>query len=358
MTTHFDTWLQQIDQAITATLDAQSHPTATLGPVAQELLDPLRESAAGGKRMRPLLLLASHAAHGGTQHQAAAHVGAALELFQTAALIHDDVLDASDTRRGQPALHRRVERIHAAQQWTSSSEDFGEAGAVLAGDLALMASQRAFSNALLLLEPGPARTVASLFSDMADLVTLGQYADMRAAVQPLNHLGEQESDIRAVMRSKTASYTAEGPLALGAALAGASQAVVNKMKHAGLALGHAFQLRDDVLGLVGAPDTTGKPTGGDIREGKRTLVLWRAWQGTDDSGRALLSRAVGDKHASDALLAQVLDVIYSTDALGWAEAEITERAAAAREILAGLDLTPAGARALEALVSRAVDREA
>ena len=358
MTTQLDTWLQQIDLSITATLDAQSHPTAALGPVAHELLDPVRESVAGGKRMRPLLLFASHAAHNGTQATAAAHVAAALELFQTAALIHDDVLDASDTRRGLPALHRRVERIHAEHQWDSSSQDFGEAGAVLAGDLALMASQRALTEGLLSLDPVRARMVATLFSEMADLVTLGQYADMRAAVQPIRALGDQEDDIRSVMRSKTASYTAEAPLALGAALAGASAKVVDQMKHAGLALGHAFQLRDDLLGLVGTPAATGKPTGGDIREGKRTLVLWRAWLGTDDSGRAAISSALGDRNAADARVAEVLDVIQSTDALGWAEAEIAESAATARAILAQLDLSVMGAKALEELVTAAVERDA
>lgn len=358
MTAQFDTWLQHIDQAIIATLDAQTHPTAELGAVALELLGPVRDSVAGGKRMRPLLLFASHAAHGGTEQTAVAHAAAALELFQTAALIHDDVLDASDTRRGQPALHRRVERIHAQQEWDSSSQDFGQAGAVLAGDLALMASQRALSESLLSLEGNRARTVATLFSDMADLVTLGQYADMRAAVQPLAALSNQEDDIRAVMRTKTASYTAEAPLALGAAIAGASAPVIDQMKQAGIALGHAFQLRDDVLGLVGTQATTGKPIGGDIREGKRTLVLWRAWMGADDSGRSTLAQTLGDRHAADAQVTEVLDVIQSTDALAWAEAEIAQYAATARQILAGLDLNRLGSSALEELVTAAVQRDA
>lgn len=358
MTSPLDTWLTQIDRAIASTLDAQAHTTEALDDVAHELMNPLRESVAGGKRMRPLLLLASHAAHGDSQQEAAAHVAAALELFQTAALIHDDVLDDSDTRRGVPALHRRVEQVHADQQWDSSSEAFGKAGAVLAGDLALMASQRALNAGMLALEADSARMVAQLFSEMADMVTLGQYADMRAAVQPLSALGNQEADIRAVMRAKTASYTSEGPLALGAALAGASAVVVEEMKRAGLALGHAFQLRDDLLGLVGTPATTGKPTGGDIREGKRTLVLWRAWLGTDDAGRATLAQTVGDRNAADAAVATVLDVIHSTDAFAWAEAEIAETAATARHIFAGLDLTEVGAAALDELVTLAVDRDA
>lgn len=358
MTSQLDTWYHQIDHAITDTLAAQSHTTDALGTVATELLGPLRESAAGGKRMRPLLLLASHTAHDGTHPDAAAYVGAALELFQTAALIHDDVLDASDTRRGLPALHRRMERIHAQRQWQASSPAFGEAAAVLAGDLALMASQRALNTALQWLDHAAAHTVATLFSDMADLVTLGQYADMRAAVQPLSALGAQEGEIRTVMRAKTASYTAEAPLALGAGLAGASGDVVEQMKRAGLSLGHAFQLRDDLLGLMGTPATTGKPSGDDIREGKRTLVLWRAWQGTDEAGRAVLASTVGDKDAADAAVTEVLTVIEATDTYPWAEREIEESASMARALLAELPLTAAGMEALEELVTLAVDREA
>ncbi len=358
MTPSFDSWYTDIDRAINASLDAQAHTVDALGDVAHELRDPVRTAVAGGKRMRPLLLLASHAAHGGTNSAAAAHVAAALELFQTAALIHDDVLDDSDTRRGIPSLHKRMESLHRERGWHGTARDFGEAGAVLAGDLALMCAQRALETSLGQLDSEPARTVAGLFSQMADLVTLGQYADMRAAVQPLSVLGSQEDDIRAVMRTKTASYTAEAPLALGAALAHASAAKVEAMKRAGLALGHAFQLRDDILGLTGTPETTGKPTGDDVREGKRTLVLWRAWNSTDDAGRALLAAVVGDRHAADAAVASVLNVIHGTDALTWAETEIAESARKAREILANLELNDEGANALEELITLAVDRHA
>lgn len=358
MTSTFDTWYSDIDRAITASLDAQAHTADALGDVAHELREPVRKSVEGGKRMRPLLLLASHAAHSGSNPTAAAHVAAALELFQTAALIHDDVLDDSDTRRGRPALHKRMEGLHQERGWHGSAADFGEAGAVLAGDLALMCAQRALESGLGDLEPEPARTVADLFSRMADLVTLGQYADMRAAVQPLAALESQEREIRAVMRTKTASYTGEAPLALGAALAHASAATVDAMKRAGLALGHAFQLRDDILGLTGSPENTGKPAGDDVREGKRTLVLWRAWNHTNDAGRTTLASVVGDRNAADAAVAKVLDVIQATDAMAWAEDEITESARQARDILDDLELSDTGATALEELITLAVDRQA
>ncbi len=351
-------WKSDTDRAIFAALTAQSQAGTALGPVAQELLAPLHEVAAGGKRLRALLLLASNMAHRGAQHEAATHIAAAVELFQTAALVHDDVLDGSDTRRGRPATHRQVEALHEAQGWHGSAANYGEAGAVLAGDLALMCCQRALGEATVGLEPAVARTVTQLFADMADIVTLGQYADMRAAAAPLASLGEQEADIRTVMRTKTASYTAEFPLALGAALAGADEDRVTTMRQAGLSLGHAFQLRDDLLGLTGSPEATGKPAGDDVREGKRTLVMWRAWRGTDDAGRDVIRQTLGQREASDQAVARVLDIVRATDAIAWSEQEIERAAALARATFANLDLDPGGATALAELITLAVDRSA
>lgn len=351
-------WKSATDRAISAALAEQSRAGEALGPVARELLAPLHEVAAGGKRLRALLLLAAHRAHRGADEGAATSTAAALELFQTAALVHDDVLDGSDTRRGQPATHRRVEALHAAQGWHGSAVEFGEAGGVLAGDLALMSCQRALGEATTALDPGTSRTVSRLFSDMADIVTLGQYADMRAAAAPLESLGDQESEIRTVMRTKTASYTAEFPLALGTAIAGADPATVQAMREVGLALGHAFQLRDDLLGLIGSPAATGKPAGDDVREGKRTLVMWRAWNGTDDAGRAVIVRTLGRRDAPDQAVAEVLEVLRSTDAVAWSEDEIARSARLARSSLATHELDPAGASALETLITLAVDRTA
>lgn len=351
-------WRLQTDRAIAAALDSQSAAGAPLGPLADDLLAPLRTVSVGGKRVRALLLLASHAAHGGTRDDAAISVAAAIELFQTGALVHDDVLDGSDTRRGNPSTHRQVEALHSAAGWHGDSTAFGEAGAVLAGDLALMSCQRALGGAVTSLPPATARLVSQLFTDMADLVTLGQYADMRAAAAPLDALAEQELEIRTVMRAKTASYTAEFPLALGTAIAGAASDSVDAMRQVGLALGHAFQLRDDLLGLTGSAARTGKPSGDDVREGKRTLVMWRAWQRADAAGRTVIADALGDRGASDGAVAQVLDVVHATDAIAWSEAEIASSASRARALLAEQRLTTAGAALLEQLITLAVDRTA
>lgn len=294
MTHALDLWAHAVDSRVSATLDATALAVHPVGVAADELLSQIRTLSRGGKRLRAMLLLASHAGHGGERDAAAVEIAAALELFQSAALLHDDVLDGSDTRRGQPSAHRALAALHAGSAWVGDSLEFGKAGAILAGDIALMASARALTAALPDAPVEIRRTVTSLFADMSELVTAGQYLDMRIAAQPLSVLEDQEAEIRATMRSKTASYSAEFPLALGAATAGADDEAVAAVRAVGVGLGIAFQLRDDVLGLTGSPGTTGKPAGDDIREGKRTLIMWHAWTHCTEAQRSLLTSTVGN----------------------------------------------------------------
>jgi len=300
--------------------------------------------------MRATLLLASYGAHGGAHVGLAIDLAAFIELFQTAALIHDDVIDDSDTRRGAPATHRAFEATHRAQGGHGDGRQFGASAAILAGDLALMASQRALAVALTdpcLAEP---RRLAELAFTMQELVTAGQYLDIRVAAAPLATLESQEVDIEALMRSKTASYTVEFPLALGAAAAGATPAAIDQLRVCGVPLGVAFQLRDDVLGLVGDPSVTGKPAGDDLREGKRTAILLHAWRAASSEQRAILAAVVGDPQARAADIASAIDVIKATGALDAAQQRITDSADAARAVIHGLDLVEPHASQLLAIV--------
>ncbi|MFV0634705.1 polyprenyl synthetase family protein [Demequina sp.] len=361
MTDPLAAWRTSVDSRISRTLESTIAATSEAGAEVSEITEPMLDAAAGGKRLRALLLLASHAAHApetaeGPGHEAAIDVAAALELFQTAALLHDDVLDDSDTRRGKPAAHRRIARVHGERGWLGSALSFGAAGGILAGDLTLMACQRALVRATAVLGTTRASTVAEMFVDMSDLVTAGQYMDMRAAAQPIDALDRQHDQIIGVMRSKTASYTCEFPLALGAAIAGADGAQVATMREVGLDLGIAFQLRDDLLGLHGAPEVTGKPTGDDIREGKRTLVLWRAWTQTDEIGKEAIRDTLGVRDASTDQVSRVLEVIAATDAEQWCEAHIDLRATRARATLDGASLHPEGAAVIDELIGHSVTR--
>lgn len=311
---------QRVGEAVEAALDGLSRSVESAVGSRLDLFDPLELLASRGKRMRSTLLMMSHSAAGGAMPDVAIRVAAALELFQVAALIHDDVLDDSDTRRGLPSTHRALEGLHAASHWRGDGARFGTGGAILAGDLALMACMGEVIAALAGVDEPIAAAVGSRFTDMATICTAGQYLDLRLAALPLEGLADERQAIETVMRCKTASYTTVGPLALGAALAGCTRAEVDAWAAVGLPLGVAFQLRDDVLGAVGSESETGKPAGDDVREGKRTLLLAHALEASGAADRDLIASAVGGNATA---VAAAVDVLVRSGAIDAAEKEIS-----------------------------------
>jgi geranylgeranyl diphosphate synthase type I len=349
-------WRSEVDQAILATLAESAASLVPIGAAGQDLTQAIARATEGGKRVRSTILIASHHAHSGAHHRVAVTLAAAVELFHAAALLHDDVLDDSDTRRGRPSAHRVLRALHRERGWIGDPDAYGRAGAILAGDLALMASTRALLAAADRLPAESRERVLRLFMEMSDLVTAGQYLDMRTAAQPLDDLPNQEVDIRATMRAKTASYTCEMPLALGAAVAGAADAEIDAVREVGVPLGVAFQLRDDVLGLVGTA-ATGKPSGDDVREGKRTLVLYLAWMQATAPQRTAIRRALGIRTASASDVTGAIKAITATGVIEAVELEIATTAARARAALAELGLVPPFARILDDVAADAVERD-
>lgn len=307
-----------------------------LAAPADELLAPLTRLSSRGKRLRAKLLLKGHEAAGGGRMDAAVRVAAALELFQVAALVHDDVVDDSDTRRGLPSTHRAIQDLHTSSNWRGDSARFGTSSAILAGDLALMACMGELVGALVGVDAEVATAVGDRFTSMATVCTAGQYLDLRLAAQPIELLAEEREAILAVMRAKTASYTTVGPLAMGAALAGCPPEQVDAWAAVGVPLGVAFQLRDDVLGVVGSEAETGKPAGDDLREGKRTLLLGHAFSVADAQDRERLVNALdGDAES----VAQAVDVMVRSGTIDAAEAEISRYASEAKSNLEAISMT-------------------
>ena len=325
---------ERVGAAVGAALDRLTQSVAPIAGPGLDLVGPLSVLAAKGKRLRSTLLMMSHGAAGGGRDDVALRVAAALELFQVAALVHDDVLDDSDTRRGLPSTHRVIEGLHLDSGWRGDSARFGTSGAILAGDLALMACMGELVAALTGVDAPVAAAVGERFTTMAAVCTAGQYLDLRLAAMPFEALADEREAIETVMRAKTASYTTVGPLALGAALAGCTRATVDAWALVGLPLGVAFQLRDDVLGVIGSESETGKPAGDDVREGKRTLLLAHALASCDAEDRGLLVAAVGGDARAVAL---AVDVLVRSGAIDAAESEIARLVAQART---GLEAIP------------------
>ena len=278
----------------------------------------------GGKRIRPLYGWAGFVGGGGLDGpEDPANVlraVASLEFIQACALIHDDIIDASDTRRGNPTVHRAVESAHRARQLAGDPEEYGRNVAILAGDLALVWAEDMWRDSGL--SAAALDRAQEAWRGMRTEVIGGQLLDIAleaSADESLEHADK-------VNRYKTAAYTIERPLHLGAALAGAPAATIDAFRGYGRDIGIAFQLRDDLLGVFGDSAVTGKPAGDDLREGKRTILLSLALRALDESDPAAateLRSGVGRTSDGEGLR-RLAAIISSSGAVEGVEKRINE----------------------------------
>jgi geranylgeranyl diphosphate synthase type I len=295
-----------------------------LAPMAEWLTDLLR----GGKRLRPAFAYWAYRAAGGADSAEAVAAATSLELLQACALVHDDVMDGSDTRRGLPAAHRRFGTLHRENSWLGSHEGFGMGAAILLGDLCLSwADELLYASGLPLDALARAKPV---YDVMRTELMAGQYLDL---LEQARGGGSVERAMR-VVRFKSAKYTIERPLHLGASLAGAPSSLLDALSAYGLPLGEAFQLRDDVLGVFGDPAETGKPAGDDLREGKRTVLVATALERASEAEAAVIRRRLGDPALDAVGVDELRTVIVDTGALENAETLIDKLTS---ESLAALD---------------------
>ena len=343
--------IARVDAELAAFLDECA---ATLSRLGNDLA-PVSAAARrfvldGGKRLRPTFAYWGwRTVHAEDDDDSALITAAAsLELLHACALVHDDVMDASATRRGRPAAHAAFAELHRAEDWAGDPDVFGTSAAILLGDLLLSWADAMFTGAV---PGGPGRRV---FDEMRQLVMAGQYLDVLVQARA----GYSVDEALRVIKFKTSKYTVEGPLHLGAAIAGAPADVFEALTAYGLPLGEAFQLRDDVLGVFGDPSVTGKPTGDDLREGKHTLLTALAMQAADADQADALRAGLGDRGLDDGRVAELCKIILATGALDQVEQRITERTAEARAALADAPLSDASREVLDTLAGAATDRHA
>ena len=312
------------------------------------LMDSVGDLLRGGKRLRPAFCYWGWRGAGGEDTPEIVSVAAALELFQAAALIHDDVMDGSDTRRGMPAVHRRFAALHRGNRWLGSSQDFGVAGAILAGDLCLSWCDEMYAGSGLSAERLAAGR--AVFDLMRTELMCGQYLDMLEQVLASTSVERA----RHVILYKSAKYTVQQPLLLGGTLAGAPAGLLTTYDRYGRALGEAFQLRDDVLGVFGDPAATGKPAGDDLREGKRTVLVAVTLERCSPAQAALVRRSLGDPHLDVEGVGRLREVMTDSGALDVVEGMITDLSGQA---LASLDgVAPPARDVLGQLVAAATAR--
>ena len=319
---------------------------------SRELTEVLtRYVARDGKRIRPALLYYTYRACGGSSDDKVMPIAMALELLHTYLLIHDDIMDHADVRRGGPAAHVMYADMHRERGWHGSSQHFGESVAILLGDLAQTYSLELYSGVEL--APEVAGEFRSQFCRMCQEVVLGQYLEMTAG----HRENLEEDELLRVLRMKSGRYSIERPVQLGYLLARAPESTRRALTTYGLKMGEAFQLQDDLLGMFGDVRTVGKPVGADLVEGKFTLIIHHALRHLSAADRGLLQQALGNPDLEPDQIARVQRLIEDSGARQRVQEMVEERLVEARRSLDATDLAGDGAAFLGGLIDYLRGRE-
>lgn len=341
-----DEFLARVERRLSGHIATRSGEIdATLATAATEAMSVLALGA--GKRVRPrFVALGWLAAGGSAPSDAAVDVAAAVELLHVSALLHDDVVDGSLTRRGAATAHVREAERHRIERWAGESRRYGEGVAILAGDLA-----SAFADEL---ASSSRPETQAQWRAMKSEVALGQVLDHVATARRV-----RDADVALqVVSLKTSMYTVVRPLLLGATECDPTRAsrIAPTLEAYGAGVGEAFQLRDDVLGAFGDPNDTGKPVGDDLREGKPTWLLAEATAAADVSQRAVLE-SVGSEIDADGVGA-VQQVLVDLGVLARAEERIVRRTQEAIDVLGGSDIDSVVVQSLTEAAHSLVTRRA
>ena len=325
---------------------------SSVSPDTLTLVDSLAGLLAGGKRLRPAFAYWGYRAAGGADSDEVLRACASLEFLQACALIHDDVMDASDTRRGNPSVHKQFEALHTQNNWLGSGALFGEGAAILVGDLAL-----SWADEMLLtsgINSAQAHRAKAVYDIMRTELMSGQYLDLLEQVR--GQITQERAET--VIRYKSAKYTIERPLHMGAAIADASLELITSLSSYGLSLGEAFQLRDDLLGVFGEPSVTGKPAGDDLREGKQTMLIAFAYSNATAAQCSLLTKHLGSNSISPNEIEQLQEILISCGAQNFIEQRISSYLDTALKSLENPAFDTESKTALTALAILATKRSA
>lgn len=359
-----------VSAEITTFLTEQSSVLDSMGPELVPVHLMASQMLCGGKRMRPAFCVWGYVAAAGipTDFDLKPLLAAAgsLDVLHVSALVHDDLMDSSDLRRGRPAAHRQFEALHANAGWLGDSAAFGKAGAILLGDLLVMWSAQMLHGAGV--DQSALERTLPIVEAMRTEVTCGQYLDMVAQAHPLRQRAPAIGSLRPtielalddasrVVEYKAARYTVQRPCQIGAALGGGNDELYFGLGAYGSPLGRAFQFRDDLLGVFGDPQITGKPAGDDLREGKRTVLVAHAYAHASEAGQKLLLQRLGDPDLDEAGISELQQVITESGAREAVESMINENHERALKALHDTEITEEGRTGLTALAEAAVRRE-
>ena len=361
---------EAVSAEISAFLNEQASVLDSMGPELVPVHLMASQLLCGGKRMRPAFCVWGYVAAAGIpsddELKPLLNAAGSLDVLHVSALIHDDLMDSSDLRRGRPAAHRQFEALHANAGWLGDSAAFGRAGAILLGDLLVMWSAQMLHGGGV--DQSTLERALPIVEAMRTEVTCGQYLDIVAQAHPLRKRAPAIGSLRPtielalddasrVVEYKAARYTVQRPCQIGAALGGGDDELYFALGAYGSPLGRAFQFRDDLLGVFGDPNVTGKPAGDDLREGKRTVLVAHAYAHAGDAGQKLLLQRLGDPALDEAGIGELQQVIVESGARDAVESMINEYYERALKSLHDTDISEEGRTGLTALADAAVRRE-
>ncbi|MFS0867715.1 polyprenyl synthetase family protein [Microbacterium sp. 179-B 1A2 NHS] len=342
-----DSPIAAVSQRVERFLRAQRDIVAELGSEARAFVESGAEAATGGKRFRARFCVAGWravvTANGSpdtTPPDSVVSAAAALEVFHAAALVHDDIIDSSDTRRGRPAAHRAWEARHRHAAWAGDAASFGRSAAVLLGDLLVAWSDDLFEEGLASGADSERAAAARVeYARMRREVTIGQFLDVAEESAHVAAPGSEHAERALRIASlKSARYSVQHPLLLGATLAGAASHQYDSLSRFGHPIGLAFQLRDDVLGVFGDSAVTGKPVGDDLREGKRTLLVAYTRAELGRGTKRVFDELIGEPDLTPEQVGFLQQTMVDTGALARVEDHIAAWADEADRALRGADL--------------------
>lgn len=353
-------WVSRVDARIHTLLAEYSGAIGHLGDDVHIFTGYANSLMTGGKRFRSLFCALGYSTAQTDIPDGLLDVATGLEFFHAAALAHDDIMDNSDTRRGVPSSHRFFEGVHRDSGWAGDAEHFGRSSALLFGDYLLAMSDAVVSRGLAFSADAYAATRARAeFDCMRFDVTAGQYLDIvEENAWPKVSVEDMLGRASTVLTYKSAKYSIEAPLVIGASLAGASEQLIAGIRAFAVPLGNAFQLRDDVLGVFGDAAVTGKPVGDDIREGKRTVLVALTTGRIEAADRDRLNATLGNANLSDSDISWAQNLFVSTGARAEIEQRIDDEFASSMAALDALDISDEARGDLHALALRVVQRDA
>lgn len=342
----------RLEADLMAWVEAKRQATRAELAEADELTGVLSEFLLrDGKRLRPALVYYSYRACGGDSEPVVMPVAMAVELLHTYLLVHDDIMDHAETRRGEPAVHVLFSDFHRDRGWQGDSSHFGTSVGILLGDLAESYAVELYSSSEM--SEAVRADVRKCFSTMCQEVIVGQYLEMTAGYR--GDLTEEE--LLRILQMKSGRYSVERPVQLGALLAGASKETLDALTRYGSRLGEAFQLQDDLLGMFGDVATVGKPVGEDLAEGKYTILIHSALEKLAPADRTTVESALGNADVSEDEVREVQRLIESVGARERVVEMIETRMQTASEALVEAGVTGPGADFLQGLMQYLRGRE-